>query len=104
MLELLLLLLLTLLFRRTDPFQSISAVDVNSENTILVTGDNMGYVRVWDISEYYAAEKTTRDRPRITATWRAHVQVGQGPFSCRVCTVSNCIDVLAIFVFERSYC
>ena len=50
-------------------------METTRDNRILVTGDNLGFIRVWDISDYFASTPTTRERPRQIQEWRAHVQV-----------------------------
>ena len=34
------------------------AIATDSDNSVIVTGDSRGYIRIWDISNYYNGEMT----------------------------------------------
>lgn len=55
--------------------QSILTMAVSPSNSILYTGDSLGFVKQWDIRDYFAGGECNRDRPRLVNSWRAHVQV-----------------------------
>ncbi|KAH3841539.1 hypothetical protein DPMN_115005 [Dreissena polymorpha] len=51
----------------------VSVLEVNEKNTILFSGDSLGFVYLWDI-EGYAAYGIEKDPPEVIVTWRGHVK------------------------------
>lgn len=55
--------------------QTVPALATNSTNTLLFTGDSLGYVKIWNIDDMCTGLPGSRDgKPRQVASWRAHVQ------------------------------
>ena len=79
--------------------QAVHAMETTRDNRILVTGDNLGFIRVWDISDYFASGHTTRERPRQIQEWRAHVQVGL-PSETMLIMRSPCETYARVFYFS----
>ncbi|WAQ98654.1 hypothetical protein MAR_023027 [Mya arenaria] len=48
-------------------------MEVNKANTVLFTGDSLGFVYLWDI-DGYAATHVESEPPEVTMTWRGHVK------------------------------
>ncbi|XP_052794800.1 WD repeat-containing protein on Y chromosome-like [Mya arenaria] len=51
----------------------VSVMEVNKANTVLFTGDSLGFVYLWDI-DGYAATHVESEPPEVTMTWRGHVK------------------------------
>ncbi|XP_078509633.1 cilia- and flagella-associated protein 337-like [Lissotriton helveticus] len=54
--------------------ESIFGLSANSDNTVLVSGDTGGWIRIWDISGYglQPTEQVSERPPPLLCTWRAH--------------------------------
>ncbi|XP_069460663.1 cilia- and flagella-associated protein 337-like [Ambystoma mexicanum] len=54
--------------------ESIFGLSANSDNTILVSGDTGGWIRIWDISSFglHPAEQGAESRPPLLCGWKAH--------------------------------
>lgn len=67
--------------------ETVPAIAVSTDNKILYTGDSLGYLKIWDISDYYPGGECHRDRPRLVSAWRAHVQ----PITCLTVVERHCV-------------
>ncbi|XP_072043758.1 LOW QUALITY PROTEIN: cilia- and flagella-associated protein 337-like [Amphiura filiformis] len=57
-----------------DEEESVLALATDKENTILISGDTMGHLHVWDIQDYYSNtnEQIPHLRPPLRHQWKAH--------------------------------
>lgn len=68
-------------FRHTIPehtrcLESITAMQVDSKDTLLITGNTLGYIQIWNVSKYCIqvskSQKPIQTPPEITLAWKAH--------------------------------
>lgn len=54
--------------------EAITAISTDSQNRFLVTADSLGYCKLWGIDDFCMDLEKRRERPRLVASWRAHIQ------------------------------
>lgn len=60
--------------------ESINCMTSNEDDTLLITADSFGWVRIWDIKGHYDGSgfetdvTASRHSPRVMCEWRAHIQ------------------------------
>ncbi|KAK6170880.1 hypothetical protein SNE40_019170 [Patella caerulea] len=54
--------------------ESVLTMCTPASNTILVTGDTQGNIKIWNITDYCIKpqEKTIKSKPMLVSSWRAH--------------------------------
>jgi len=53
--------------------EAVQGMTTNSSNTVLYTGDSLGYINIWDIQDYCMEGEDNR-LPKNLKQFRAHVQ------------------------------
>ncbi|XP_077980125.1 cilia- and flagella-associated protein 337-like [Glandiceps talaboti] len=57
-----------------DEEESVLAVCTNKDNSLLISGDTMGHIYVWDIEQYclQPTREKDLDKPPLVCTWHGH--------------------------------
>jgi WD40 repeat protein len=47
-------------------------MDLNFDNSVLITGDTKGFIYLWDISQLTSSKDIEFFEPKATLVWKAH--------------------------------